>query len=180
MCVCCSPAHPLLGRKRMAVEIDEGIIAVIVLVSVLVLLILLFALTSLVVVRKKRLLCFKRDEYARPFLLSDRDLERRRGKESRLPYGKGPKKKRKSQPNRRKDGYQSISKALRFPKRDIFAQSLLENPMIDMDELDVDWTNPAFDASRAQKYDAVLTIQSWYRMIRYIVSDTYSILTSQP
>lgn len=157
-------------KVEMAVLIDGGIITVIVLVSTLVVLVLVFVLTSVVVVRKKRLLCFRRNEYTRPFLLTDRDLEKRRGRlgrDSRVPYSRrAPKKRRKNRPNQKNEGYQSFSKALKFPKRDPFAKSFLENPMIDSDELNMDWTNPAFDAARAQKFDAVLTIQSWYRMLR--------------
>ncbi len=170
------PAHPVQNSDiaaywggKMAVQIDGSIIAVIVLGSVLVILLLLFVLTSLIVVRKKRLLCFKRNDYGRPFLHTDRELEKRRGrldKDSRLPYGKKVPKKNKKRAKRKNEGYQSFSKALMFPKRDPFAKSFLENPMIDSEELDMDWTNPAFDAARAQKYDAVLSIQSWYRMLR--------------
>lgn len=152
------------------VELGSGIIAVIVLGSVLVSLLLLFALTTVLLLRKKRLFCFKRQAYTRPFLQTDRNYGKHYGhkkkKKGRLlqeANRKGATTGNKSNPT----GYQSFSKALRFPKRDPFANSYLENPMLDMEELDTDWTNPAFDRSRAERFDAVITIQSWYRMIRY-------------
>ena len=144
--------------------LEPGFIAVIVLGSVLALLLFAFAATSVVLLRKKRLLCFRHAGYTRPFLHSDLDFPRRRGK-SRIPldwrHGKKNKKKKKTQ------HYQSFSKGLKFPKRDIFARNFLENPMVDTDELDADWTNPAFDEAAAYIHDAAVSVQSWYRMIRY-------------
>ena len=139
-------------------ELEAGLIAAIVLGSVLGALLLIFALTLLVVLRTKRMLCFKRNEYRRPFLLSDRELIRRNG---------GLKKQKKPSNRRKKvKNYQSFGRAVKFPKRDPFANKFLENPMVDVDDLDMDWTNPAFDADVAQKFEAVITIQSWYRMVR--------------
>lgn len=141
-------------------ELDIGIIIVIALGSILVVLLLLFMLTSFVVMRKKRLLCFKRNEYHRPFRLVDREPGRHWRKSRQRAHGNKNAKKGDYK-------YQSISRALRFPKRDPFASSYLENPMVDMEELNTDWTNPAFDKRQGQKFDAAIAIQSWYRMIRY-------------
>lgn len=150
------------------VELDTGLIAVIALGSVLIALLLVFMLVSLAVLWQKRLLCFKRGEDTRAFLLADKGLERRHGRfrrNSALPYAQ--KKRRKSRKTRVKH-YQSLGKAVKFPKRDPFASKYLENPMVDMDELDVDWSNPAFDEVTAKKFEATILIQSWYRMTRCI------------
>lgn len=139
-------------------ELDVGYIVVIVLCSVLVVLLLVFVLTCVLLLRKKRLLCFKNREYTRPLLYSEREIQKSKKRKKRSAVQKKKKKTRI---------YQSISKGLRFPKRDPFASNYLENPMVDMEELEADWTNPAFDEFGAQMHDAVVTIQSWFRMIRY-------------
>ena len=147
-------------------ELDTGFIVIIVLGSVLVVLLFVFVLTCLLLLKKKRLLCFRSSGYARPFLHSDKELLSGRGRK-----GVGAKRRnrnrRSAQGKKKSKIYQSISKGLKFPKRDPFASNYLENPMVDMEELDTDWTNPAFDKLGAQKHDAVVAIQSWYRMIRY-------------
>ena len=155
-------------------ELDDGVVAVIALGSVLVLLLVVFMLVSLVVLRQKQLLCFKRSRNGRAFLLSDKNLERRRGgfkRNSELHYARKKRKKTKQPRGKRREQtkhYQSLGRAVKFPKRDPFASKYLENPMVDLDELDMDWSNPAFDEDTAQKFEAAVSIQSWYRMTRYL------------
>ena len=38
--------------------------------------------------------------------------------------------------------------------------------MVNMEDFNTDWTNPAFDEERAQIFDAAVVIQAWYRMVR--------------
>jgi hypothetical protein len=142
-----------LDRRTTIIVISLG--------SVLAVLLVLFFLSLLVVLKTKRLLCFKRSGYQRPFLHSDR--EKRRYTKN---HSKG-KKKRKPVPGKRtRNDYQSIGRAMKFPKRDPFANKFLENPMVNMDDFDMDWTNPTFDESSALKFEATVAIQSWYRMVR--------------
>lgn len=141
-------------------ELEVGLIIAIVLGSILVLLLVAFLLSLLVVLRTKHLLCFKKNAYHRPFLHSDRERKRGLKKKTRPPFisSRGPAK--------GKEYYQSIGRAVKFPKRDPFASKFLENPMVSMEDFDMDWSNPAFDETRALKYDAAVAIQSWYRMVR--------------
>lgn len=144
-------------------------IVAIVLGSILVLLLVAFLFTSLVVLKTKRLLCFKRNAYQRPFLHSDKELQRRKKgpkKSTRVPFSKRDTKSGSPAKGRKSKHYQSIGRAVKFPMRDPFANKLLENPMVSMDDFDMDWTNPAFDETRALKFDATVAIQSWYRMVR--------------
>lgn len=119
--------------------------------------------------------CFKRRlDQAR---LLQSDLERygpvrkkKRYKRNRIFERK--RQKRKSWKHKNKSKYHSLGKAPRFPKSDPFTNKFLENPLIADDEFDMDWSNPAFDSEGATMYDAAITIQCWYRMVRY---DTVSI-----
>lgn len=144
-------------------ELEAGLIIAISLGSVLVLLLVIFLLTLVVVLKTKRLLCFKRNAYHRPFLHSDRERKRGLKKKTRLPFGI-----KSGSPikGKRSNLYQSIGRAAKFPKRDPFANKYLENPMVSMDDFDMDWSNPAFDEITALKFDAAIAIQSWYRMVR--------------
>lgn len=154
-------APPTYSRKKAMAELEVSLIIVIVLASVLGLLLCIFLCAFLVVLKTKRLLCFKRNVYRRPFLLSDRELAKRSKGSNRLQKIRGPVKGKKPTYN-----YQSIGRAVKFPKRDPFANKFLENPMVSVDDLDMDWTNPAFDETRALKFEAAIAIQSWYRMCR--------------
>ena len=140
--------------------LETGIIVAIALGSLLVVLLLLFSLTSLCVMRRKKVFCFKRrGSEVKPFLLSDRELEKRHGAWKR----KDAQRKRLKD---KKKNYHSLSRPPKFPKRDPFVGKFLENPMVTTEDLDVDWSNPAFDMQAAVQRDAVITIQSWYRMVR--------------
>ncbi len=143
-------------------ELDTGLIIAIVAGSVLVILLVIFFITTLVLMKKKRVLCFRRKRSeARPFLLSGKELEKRHGRWKRK--SKPPSKKTKKNKSYK---YNTLSRGLKFPKSDPFAGKQLDNPMINMDDFDVDWTNPAFDMEGAQIRDAAVVIQAWYRMIR--------------
>ena len=149
--------------------LDVTYIVVIVLASVVVFLVATIGVVALALVYRRRLLCFKRElDQAR---LLQSDLERygpvrkkHKRKQSKLFDRKNPK--RKARRNKKRVKYHSLGKAPRFPKSDPFTNKFLENPLIADDEFDMDWSNPAFDREAAMKYDAAITIQSWYRMIR--------------
>lgn len=146
-------------------DLEVSLIVVITLSSLLVLLLIIFLLALLVVLKTKRLLCFKRNVYQRPFLYSDRELRRENnGRNSRFPF----RKKKNTRPVEARSNYQSIGRAAKFPKRDPFANKVLENPMVSMDDFDMDWTNPTFDKTRAVSFEAAVVIQSWFRMVRYV------------
>ena len=156
-------------------ELDTGIIAAIVLGSLLLLLVFAFLTASVFMMRRKRLLCFKREDITKPFLRTNKGLEQRHGawkKQNVQPYNK----KRKRKGRSKKTNYQSLGRPPKFPKRDLFAGKLLENPLVTSDDLDADWSNPAFDMQGAVIRDAATTIQSWYRMIRYRPSKTIKTL----
>lgn len=138
-------------------------IVLIVLVSVLVLLLLVFLILVCVFLRKRRALCFRdRSDDEKPFVLPDKTLQER--------Y----KKKRKEAPAKGKGGKKAKGKhlrlgespALRRPRGDPFAHNYLENPMLDGEEMNMDWSNPVFDAERSRNRDAAVCIQSWFRMVR--------------
>ena len=48
-------------------------------------------------------------------------------------------------------------------------EALLENPMLDPDIDNVDFSNPVFDHEKAKLRDAAIAIQAWYRMWRHRV-----------
>lgn len=143
--------------------LETEYIVLIVLVSVLVLLLLVFLTLVCVFLRKRRALCFRdRNDDEKPFVLPDKTLqERHRKKRREAPaMGKGGKK-AKSKHLRLGE-----SPALRRPRGDPFAHNYLENPMLDGEEMNVDWSNPVFDAERSRNRDAAICIQSWFRMVR--------------
>ena len=150
---------------------DVSTIIVAVLGSVLVILVLLLGFTTVILLRKRRVLCFKNSNS----LYSNRELQRRHGRRKRKS-NQARRHKKRDHAKRKTKSYDSLRKALMFPKSDPFANKHLENPMVNTEELDVDWTNPAFDEEGARAYDAVVTIQSWYRMIRY--SNIYCFIES--
>ena len=150
------------------VNLNTEYIVAIALGSVLVALLLIFLCLLCVFLRKKRALCFRDEE--RPFVLPDKKLEERyrgggrgRRRKERSP-GKGGAGKAKGKQVR----YSRLgqSPALRRPRGDPFAHNYLENPMLDDEGMGEDWTNPVFDSDRSRKRDAVISIQSWFRMIR--------------
>lgn len=145
----------------MALETEY--IVLIVLVSVLILLLLVFLVLTCVFLRKRRALCFRdRDDEEKPFVLPDKMLLERHGKKRREApaVGKGGK---KAKGRRLRLGE---SPNLRRPQGDPFAHNYLENPMLDGEEMNVDWSNPVFDAERSRNRDAAVCIQSWFRMVR--------------
>ena len=137
-------------------------IIVIVLGSVLLLLVGFFVTAILFFAKKRRVLCFRRrDAIAEPFLLTDQQLEAAYPRE----FVKKPKK--INRPFSRPKNRLRYERITGDPsKKDPFLGRTLENPMIDDEELDTDWTNPAFDAERSHFFDAAVIIQSWYRMVR--------------
>ena len=144
-------------------------IIVIVLASILLLLLLIFAVAVCVFAKKRRMLCFKRDLAAKPFLVTDQQLEagykgkqKQRGKAFSRAKPAGNKRKSKGD---KSSNYRY--EPLRSPrKKDPFADGILDNPLIEEDEFDVDWSNPTFDSERSRRYDAAVIIQTWFRMIR--------------
>lgn len=154
--------RPDANSINIAVPVILGAIVLILIVALL--------LSALLFCRKRGKLCFKvRYDDVKPFLRTDKQLDseaQKRGffyqKLKQKPLKKRQKKKKNS-----KVKYHSIGKAPRFPRSDPFAKKFLENPMIDDDDFDVDWSNPAFDMAQAQARDAAIMVQSWYRMVRY-------------
>ena len=152
---------------------ETSYIIVIVLVSIVLILLVTIVVAALVLVYRRRMWCFKRRlDQAR---LLQSDLERygpvrkkKRYKRNRIFERK--RQKRNPRKHKNKSKYQSLGKAPRFSKSDPFTNKFLENPLIADDEFDMDWTNPAFDSEGAIMYDAAITIQSWYRMVRYVTA----------
>lgn len=148
----------------MALETEY--IVVIVLGAVLTLLILLFLFLVCVLLRKRRALCFRnRGDEERPFILPDKTLEERYAKKRREAQAE---KKRGGKKRKGKQPYSRLGQSpdLRRPSGDPFAHNYLDNPMLEAEEMDEDWSNPVFDAERSEKRDATICIQSWYRMVR--------------
>jgi len=147
-------------------------IIVIVLASILLLLLLIFAVAVCIFIKKRRMLCFKKDLAAKPFLVTDQQLEAGfKGKRTQKAKPFSPGRKPKPAGNKRKSKGDKSSnyryEPLRSPrKKDPFADGLLDNPLVDEDEFNVDWSNPAFDSERSRRYDAAVVIQTWFRMIR--------------
>ena len=123
-------------------------------------------------VKKRR---SKRDRLRRPLLLHDKQTEKGQGL---LASGKA---KSSANNNKRRFARKTGAKSKikdpsiydrpfrdrKLKQRDPFNPDMLDNPMAD-DDFDTDWSNPAFDAGRSQVYDAAVTIQTWYRMIRFV------------
>lgn len=147
-------------------------IIVIVLASILLLLLLVFVVAVCIFTKRRRLLCFKTDQAARPFLVTDQQLEarfqgKRNQRDSAFSHKRKSKpaarKKKKSKGNKREFRYEPLQSPR---KKDPFADGSLGNPLIDEEEFDEDWSNPAFDAERARLYDSSVVIQTWFRMVR--------------
>lgn len=162
---------PHRETARMA-SLDTGRIIVIALASVLVVLLITVLVITLVMMKKRNLLCFKKNVHARPILLSDRELEARYGPKRKRKKSKNKAKSRKKE----KVKYHSLGRLSSFPKSNPFANKPLENPLVDDEEFDMDWTNPAFDVEGGRLYDAAVIIQSWYRMIRYVFVCYFNLL----
>ena len=142
-------------------------IVVIVLGSVLVFLILLFLFLVCVLLRKRRALCFRnRDDEERPFILPDKTLEERYAKKRKEAQAQKKRAGKKAKGKQMKYSRLGQSPALRRPSGDPFAHNYLENPMLEAEEMNEDWSNPVFDAERSRNRDAAVCIQSWYRMVR--------------
>lgn len=154
--------------------LETEYIIVIVLGSVLLLLLLVFLLLVCLLVRRRRMLCFKRKEAdQKPFVLPDKKLverygqKRPRGGKAGVRGGRGGEK-QKGKGGGKAKGKLKLGESpdLRKPRGDPFAHNYLENPLVDDDEMDMDWSNPVFDVEKSRSRDAAITIQSWYRMIR--------------
>ena len=150
----------------MATLSTEYIIAI-ALGSVLVSLLLVFLCLLCVFLKKKRALCFRSaDGGAKPFVLPDKVLEERYGWGKAKNRSPGKKKGGAAKGKQVKYSRLGQSPALRRPNVDPFAHNYLENPMLEEEGLGEDWANPVFDAERSRQRDAVVCIQSWFRMIR--------------
>ena len=150
------------------VSLETEYIIVIVLGSVLVLLLLVFLCLLCVFLRKRRALCFRsrrRGDEGKPFVLTDEKLRERY--EKKRSRGASPVKGgNKAKGKQLKYSRLGQSPALRRPSGDPFAHNYLENPMLDGEGINEDWSNPVFDAERSRNRDAAVCIQSWFRMIR--------------
>lgn len=154
----------------MAATLEVEYIIIISLCAVLVLLMLMFAAALLVLLKKRRLWCFKRNAAARPFAIPDHRIEAgliaqgARAKRRSL-FRANPARQKK--PKKSKLLYEPLGQSPSTARKNPFANSTLENPMVDAEELyKEDWTNPAFDKERASRFDAAVVIQSWFRMSR--------------
>lgn len=161
----------------MALLLDLEFIIVIILGGIVILLILVFLIAMLIFMKKRRMMCFGRDAAAKPFVVTDKQLEagwRGRQRQKSRPFSQARPSHAKPKGKRGKRGkvggrYTPLRGSPAAPKKDPFAKGFLENPMVDDEELDVDWTNPAFDENRARLYDAAVSIQCWYRMVRWVI-----------
>lgn len=164
------PENTTSPRGDQTRDNTTTIVIVVVLVSIVLFLLVTIAVAALLLAYRRRMLCFKRKLDQSKLLQSD--LERYGPIRNKKRHGrrkKIDKRKPKRGKHKRKGHYHSLGKAPRFPKSDPFTNKFLENPLIADDEFDMDWTNPAFDSEGARVYDATVIIQSWYRMIRYIM-----------
>ena len=147
-------------------ELDTTYIVVIVLVSIVLVLLVTIVVAALVLVYRRRIWCFKRRIDQARLLESDLGRYGPVSKNKRHKQRKAFSRRKKRRTRQKKGKTNSLGKAPRFPKSDPFTNRFLDNPLIADDEFDMDWTNPAFDNEGARLYDATVTIQSWYRMIR--------------
>lgn len=152
----------------MATALEVEYIIIISLCAVLALLVLMFAVALLILLKKRRLLCFKRNAAARPFAIPDHRIEAglvSQGAKRRSIFRANPARHKKQKKN--KLLYEPLRQSPSTSRKNPFANSTLENPMVDAEELhEEDWTNPAFDKERSNRFDAAVIIQSWYRMSR--------------
>ena len=155
------------------VELATQYIVVIVLGSVLLLLVGVFLALLCLVMKRRRALCFRReDRDHEPFILPDKKMEERLGrkglnKEGTRGLGNKEKPKTKGGAKARSKARPGGSPGLRKPRGDPFAHNYLSNPLVEEEEMNTDWSNPVFDIDKSRSRDAAICIQSWYRMIRY-------------
>lgn len=106
--------------------------------------------------RRKRIWCFARTERKTqplPFHMPA-EIESRLRHKRRLRGFKGNRRSRLD--------YNSIKKSLLSEQPD----GDVQNPLVGAEELNVDFTNPVFDAEAARYLDAATTIQCWWRMLK--------------
>ncbi|XP_064394843.1 low density lipoprotein receptor adapter protein 1-like isoform X2 [Halichondria panicea] len=139
------------------------IIVPVVLGSIIVLLVVALVVSACLFLKKRRKLCFGETfEDEKPILSSDNKAQDKVWPFKNKPAKPKPKKKKKHE----KGKYHSLGRAPPRFKSDPFAKSSMVNPLADDFDQEEDWTNPLFDTEKAAVHDAVICIQSWYRMIR--------------
>ena len=134
--------------------LPTGTIVIIVLACILVAMVAAFTVVMVIFTKKRRMLCFKED-MATPFERDPRYRYQKKRKEVRKKnekVHKGPR-------------YQHLPRSPKFRKHE---SQPLQNPLLEDDDYNQDWSNPVFDMEGAQLFDAAVSIQSWYRMIRYV------------
>ncbi len=140
------------------------IIVPVVLGSIIVLLVVALVVSACLFLKKRRKLCFGETfEDEKPILSSDNKAQDKVWPFKNKPAKPKPKKKKKHE----KGKYHSLGRAPPRFKSDPFAKSSMVNPLADDFDQEEDWTNPLFDTEKAAVHDAVICIQSWYRMIKY-------------
>lgn len=105
--------------------------------------------------RRKRIWCFARTERKTqplPFH-TPAEIQSRLQHKRRLRGFKG---------NRKTKLDHSIKKALLSDQ----SEGDVQNPLVGVDELEDDFTNPVFDVEAATYLDAAINIQSWWRMLK--------------
>ena len=105
--------------------------------------------------RSKKIWCFARAERkTQPLRFhTPAEIESRLQHKRRLRGFKGSRKSRLDN---------SIKKALLSDQ----TNGDVQNPLVGVDELNDDFTNPVFDVEAARYLDAAITIQSWWRMLK--------------
>ena len=106
--------------------------------------------------RRKKIWCFARAERkTQPLSFhTPAELESRLQHRRRLRGFKGSRKSRLD--------HNSIRKSLLSDQPD----GDVQNPLVGVEELDDDFTNPVFDIEAARYLDAATTIQCWWRMLK--------------
>ena len=104
---------------------------------------------------RKKIWCFARaDRRTQPLTFhTPAELESRLQHKRRLRGFKG---------NRKSKLDHSIKKSLLSDQCD----GDVQNPLVGVDELNDDFTNPVFDVEAARYLDAATTIQCWWRMLK--------------
>ena len=157
------PTNPAAGSSTTSEIIT--IIVPVVLGSIIVLLVIALVVSACLFLKKRRKLCFGETfEDQKPILSSDNKAQDKVWPFKKKAAKPKPKKRKKHE----KGKYRSLGRAPPRFKTDPFAKGLMENPLADDFDQEEDWTNPLFDTEKAAVRDAVICIQSWYRMIRYI------------
>ncbi len=135
-------------KTRMAVLETWQVIAVTFLGLVVLLLVLTMVFIWIIYLKKRRLLCF-----------NDRIKRKKRDEEKLLSKYTSEKVKTK----RRRIG-QGENKKFSDPFANKFYDPVNMEDFLDGDNQD--WNNPLFDVQAAKRKDAVVTIQTWWRMAR--------------